>query len=124
MEIKSKMYIRLTPFLHTMKLHNRLKRIKENGKTYLHDEDTGEKVLDWSDEVRANNSARKKRGTPAFKIGCVKYINCEKVSEKKCAARIDGKLCNEWEEVHPKLLCMKEKFRCYECLENDRSFKK
>lgn len=107
-----------------MKLSNRLKRIKENGKTYLHDEDTGEKVQVWSDEVRANNSARKKRGTPAFKIGCVNYFNHEKVSWKRCEARIDGKLCKKWEEVHPKLLCIKEKFRCYECVENDRSFKK
>jgi hypothetical protein len=44
-----------------MKLHNRLKRIKENGKTYLYDEDTGEKVQVWSDEVRANQAARIQR---------------------------------------------------------------
>jgi hypothetical protein len=107
-----------------MKFSNRLKRIKENGKTYLRDEDTGEKVQVWSDETRANNSARKKRDTDAFKIGTTKYSNHTKVSWNQCEARIDGKLCNEWEEVHPKLLCLKGKFRCYECIENDRSFKK
>ena len=109
-----------------MKLSNRLKRIKENGKTYLHDEDTGEKIQVWSDEVRAAQVTRKKRGaqTPNFKIGSTKYSNHEKVSWKKCEARIDGKLCNKWEEVDPRLFCIKEKFRCYECIENDRSFKK
>ena len=109
-----------------MKLSNRLKRIKENGKTYLLDEDTGEKIQVWSDEVRTAQVARKKRGapTPIFKIDSVKYFEHEEVVEKKCDARIDGKLCNKWEVVHPKERCLKGKFRCYECIENDRSFKK
>lgn len=100
---------------------NRLQKVKENGKTYLVHKDTSEKIQIWSDEVRASQAARKKRGapTPAFKIGSVKYSAHEEVTYKKCDARVNGKLCNNWEVVHPKEHFLKGKFRCYECLEND-----
>ena len=105
------------------------KPVHENGRTFLRHSGTGEEKPMPSgrwDAVRALQQARKKKKPTlsTFKIGCVKYIKCERVSEKQCEARIDGKLCKKWEEVDHSMLCIKEKFRCHDCVENDRWFKK
>jgi hypothetical protein len=103
--------------------------VHENGRTFLRHSGTGEEKPTPSgrwDAVRALQQARKQKcpTLSTWKVGCVKYVQCEKVLHKKCEARIDGKLCKKWEEVCPTVLCFKEKFRCDECVENDRWFKK
>ena len=109
-----------------MKLHYRLKRIKEDGKTYLFDPDTGEKVWAWSDDVKAINASRKMKPPKleTWKVGCVKFVRQVRVYWKQCDARIDGKPCNAWEEVDKTFHDVQGKFRCYDCVENDNFFEK
>ncbi len=102
----------------------KLERIIEDGKTYILNTDTGEKVQDWSDEVRARNTKKKPPLLETWKVGCVKYVNQERVYWKQCDARIDGKPCKAWEEVDKQSYHVKGKYRCYDCVENDRFFKK
>ena len=110
-----------------MKLHNRLKRIKENGKTYLYDEDTGEKVQVWSDEVRANQAARiqrwrekeqsksdKKRARikQSSRVTPQQFDQWRRCDAMKCTDRP----CNKWQKLRrwetndPKV-----PYKCREC---------
>jgi hypothetical protein len=113
-----------------MKLSNRLKRIKENGKTYLHDEDTGEKVQVWSDEVRALRQARKARRVETenakpnfwFTKGGARIKKSSRVREPKpdnwrtCDAMRYGRVCKKWQKLRQtEFNFLDLPYRCREC---------
>jgi len=106
---------------------NRLQKVKENGKTYLVHKDTGEKIQIWSDEVRANQTKRRRNKCVLTKNGCVKQCNpnrCWKDSWKMCdAIHRGGKPCNKWVVVSlDEYRNPDHKFRCSYCIKNNRPY--